>query len=188
MAIFNNKKGQAAIEFLTTYGWMLLLVVVIIGAMSYYGFGNVKSAVPSSCYMGQKFDCKSFALFTNGGVGFELVNLEEKAINVSKVLVKYPSEDHYYEANFSSNPYNPFNVGDSIIVYVAPKGVPSDFISGKDKVEVRLIYTYDEPEALTKSATGEIISEIVNDATLSSDYAHSAGNDGLKDKTMTTLN
>lgn len=184
MAIFNNK-GQAAIEFLTTYGWMLLLVVAVIGAMSYYGFGDAKSAVPSSCYMGQTFDCKAFALFSNGGVGFELVNLEQKPINVSKVLVKYPSEDQYYEADFSSTPG--FGVGETFHVLVLPD---SSFtgMSGKDKVEVRLIYTYDEQDALTKSATGEIISEILIDSNLMNTYKSAAYGDDLFLNGMTLFN
>jgi len=40
--VFNNKKGQAAIEFLMTYGWMLL-VVLIVGALifSFVDFGSL---------------------------------------------------------------------------------------------------------------------------------------------------
>jgi len=40
--IKNNKKGQAAIEFLMTYGWMLL-VVLIVGALifSFVDFGSL---------------------------------------------------------------------------------------------------------------------------------------------------
>lgn len=40
--INNNKKGQAAIEFLMTYGWMLL-VVLIVGALifSFVDFGSL---------------------------------------------------------------------------------------------------------------------------------------------------
>ncbi len=42
MVIRNNRKGQAAIEFLMTYGWMLL-VVLIVGALifSFVDFGSL---------------------------------------------------------------------------------------------------------------------------------------------------
>ena len=177
MAMNRSKQGQAAIEFLTTYGWMLLLVVAVVGAMSYYGFGDAKGAIPSSCYMGQTFDCKAFALFEDGGVGFEIINLEKKPINVTKILIRYPSENQYYKAEFSSSTPS-FDVGDSIKVFLNPSSSFSG-MSGKDKVEVRLIYSYDEHDALTKSASGEIISEILDDADLSSEYYGLAGLTGV---------
>jgi hypothetical protein len=31
------KKSQAAIEFIATYGWMVLAVLIVIGALSYFG-------------------------------------------------------------------------------------------------------------------------------------------------------
>jgi len=33
-----NKKGQAALEFLMTYGWAFLVILVMIGALAYFGF------------------------------------------------------------------------------------------------------------------------------------------------------
>jgi len=35
-----NKKGQAALEFLTTYGWAFLVILIMIGALSYFGVLN----------------------------------------------------------------------------------------------------------------------------------------------------
>lgn len=32
-----NRKGQAAMEFLMTYGWAILVVLIAIGALSYFG-------------------------------------------------------------------------------------------------------------------------------------------------------
>jgi hypothetical protein len=33
----NNKKGQAAMEFLMTYGWAILVAIIAIGVLAYYG-------------------------------------------------------------------------------------------------------------------------------------------------------
>jgi len=35
-----NKKGQAAMEFLMTYGWALLVVLIAIGALAFFGVLN----------------------------------------------------------------------------------------------------------------------------------------------------
>lgn len=51
MIIKKNKQGQAAIEFLMTYGWMLL-VVLIVGALI-FSFVDFGSLLPN------KFDIKS---------------------------------------------------------------------------------------------------------------------------------
>ena len=31
------RRGQAALEFLTTYGWAFLVILVMIGALAYFG-------------------------------------------------------------------------------------------------------------------------------------------------------
>ena len=46
MAInMNEKKGQAGLDFLMTYGWALLLIVIVIGALFALGVFNVGSFV-----------------------------------------------------------------------------------------------------------------------------------------------
>ncbi|MEA3248191.1 MAG: hypothetical protein U9Q73_00635 [Nanoarchaeota archaeon] len=36
----NNKKGQAALEFLMTYGWAILAAIIVIGALGSYFYFN----------------------------------------------------------------------------------------------------------------------------------------------------
>jgi|GEM_PF-2759557 len=50
-----KRHGQAALEYLATYGWALLVVLVVVGAFTYFGFIDVKSAVPSSFDIGDGF-------------------------------------------------------------------------------------------------------------------------------------
>lgn len=52
MVLKSNKKGQAAIEFLMTYGWMLL-VVLIVGALI-FSFINFGSLLPNSLNLNNK--------------------------------------------------------------------------------------------------------------------------------------
>ena len=42
------KKGQAAMEYLMTYGWAILIVIVVIGALFAMGVFNTSSAVACS--------------------------------------------------------------------------------------------------------------------------------------------
>ncbi|MFH1331789.1 MAG: hypothetical protein ABIH63_00710 [archaeon] len=43
------KRAQAAMEFLMTYGWAILVVLVAIGALAYFGVLNPSRFLPSSC-------------------------------------------------------------------------------------------------------------------------------------------
>jgi len=42
------RRGQAAMEYLTTYGWALLVVLVAIGALTYFGVIDTSRWIPSN--------------------------------------------------------------------------------------------------------------------------------------------
>jgi len=44
-----KRKSQAALEFLMTYGWAILVVLVVIGALAYFGILNPEGLLPSRC-------------------------------------------------------------------------------------------------------------------------------------------
>ncbi|MFC1697660.1 hypothetical protein ACFL1H_04980 [Nanoarchaeota archaeon] len=43
------KKGQAAMEFLMTYGWAILVVIGIIAALAYFGVLSPGKLIPDKC-------------------------------------------------------------------------------------------------------------------------------------------
>ncbi|MBS3165601.1 hypothetical protein J4444_00620 [Candidatus Woesearchaeota archaeon] len=55
-----SKKGQAAMEFLMTYGWAILVVLAAIGALAYFGVLNPSRVLPSSCTIGPGIGCDDF--------------------------------------------------------------------------------------------------------------------------------
>jgi hypothetical protein len=55
-----SKKGQAAMEFIMTYGWAILVVLAAIGALAYFGVLNPSSALPSSCTIAPGVSCDDF--------------------------------------------------------------------------------------------------------------------------------
>lgn len=54
------KKGQAAMEFLMTYGWAILVVLVAIGALAYLGVLSPSKHIPESCIFSQGIACLDF--------------------------------------------------------------------------------------------------------------------------------
>ncbi|MBU4501736.1 MAG: hypothetical protein KKA79_04035 [Nanoarchaeota archaeon] len=60
------RKGQAAMEFLMTYGWAILVVLVAIGALAYFGVLSPARFLPSSCTIGPGFACEDFQVLAAG--------------------------------------------------------------------------------------------------------------------------
>lgn len=50
-------KSQAALEFLMTYGWAILVVLVAIGALSYFGVLSPDKFLPSRCTLPAGIAC-----------------------------------------------------------------------------------------------------------------------------------
>ena len=60
------KKAQAAMEFLMTYGWAILVVLVAIAALAYFGVLNPGRFLPESCTIGAGVACSDFKVTTTG--------------------------------------------------------------------------------------------------------------------------
>jgi hypothetical protein len=80
-----NKKAQAAMEFLMTYGWAILVVLAAIGALAYFGvlspdkFLSEKCTLPSSSGLGcidwTANDRSNISLVIKNGAGFDMTDL-----------------------------------------------------------------------------------------------------------------
>jgi hypothetical protein len=56
------KKGQAALEFLTTYGWAFLVILVMIAALAYFGVLNPQKYLPDKCIITTGLDCVDYQI------------------------------------------------------------------------------------------------------------------------------
>ena len=55
--MFRFKRAQAAMEFLMTYGWAILVVLVVIGALSYFGVLSPSTLLPEKCTFPVSVSC-----------------------------------------------------------------------------------------------------------------------------------
>jgi len=60
------RKGQAAVEYLTTYGWAILALVIVIAVLFSSGVLTPNIALSEECQFGTSVPC-SFAVFDQGG-------------------------------------------------------------------------------------------------------------------------
>ena len=104
----SNKKSQAAMEFLMTYGWALLVVLIAIVALAFFGMLNPEKFIPTKCEMAPGLTCMGYNAVTddldisdgsvkdnitillNNGRGNLMTNV---TINVTNCLNKDNSDD-----------------------------------------------------------------------------------------------
>jgi len=51
------KKSQAALEFLTTYAWAFIIILIMIGALAYFGVLSPSKLLPDRCNFGSEITC-----------------------------------------------------------------------------------------------------------------------------------
>ncbi len=69
-----ERRGQAALEFLTTYGWAFLVILIMIGALAYFGVLNPKGMLPGRCTFSPEISCQEYTVFDNGTLKFRFLN------------------------------------------------------------------------------------------------------------------
>ena len=69
-----NKKGQAAMEFLMTYGWAILVVIAAIAALAYFGVLDPAKLLPERCQSSAGMDCIDYATVQPTQIDFTLRN------------------------------------------------------------------------------------------------------------------
>ncbi len=94
----SNRKSQAALEFLMTYGWAILVVLIVIGALAYFGVLNPTIMLPEKCTFQMGVYCKNHLIqlgtgmidvdpIVNHSIFFELENGMGKGIIITEINV-----------------------------------------------------------------------------------------------------
>ncbi|MFH1174242.1 MAG: hypothetical protein V1725_03860 [archaeon] len=97
-------RGQAALEFLTTYGWAIMVVLVAVAALAYFGVFNPSGLLPNKCIFDTGVSCIDYGfdntitflpfigvMFSNGqGVPLQHItaNVSLKSFSCPSVYVK----------------------------------------------------------------------------------------------------
>jgi len=68
------KRAQAAMEYLMTYGWALLVIVLVLGALIYLGVLNPQGRMQDMCNLPIGFGCEVAGLSTEGLLYIKLTN------------------------------------------------------------------------------------------------------------------
>jgi len=83
-----RQKGQAAMEFLMTYGWAILAEVIVIGVLASFGVFSPSKYVPTSCTVSAPFGCeKNQIAATTGDISLVLRNGGGESYEVLSVAI-----------------------------------------------------------------------------------------------------
>ncbi|MBI3027534.1 hypothetical protein HYY70_05475 [Candidatus Woesearchaeota archaeon] len=87
MKISGNSKAQAAMEFLMTYGWAILVVLAAIAALAYFGVLSPAKFLPEKCILEPGFLCEGHKVETSK-ITLVLANtVEGKTVTVNSITV-----------------------------------------------------------------------------------------------------
>ena len=100
------KRGQAAMEFLMTYGWALLVVLIAIAALAFFGVLNPSRFLPSTCTLAPGFSCVDYKAAATG-TPVQLVLQNGLGDNINSVTLWLASMQGAGTGCTSSIPFTP---------------------------------------------------------------------------------
>jgi hypothetical protein len=71
-------RGQAAMEFLITYGWAILILIASVGAFTYWGITRPDAVLPDQCLLTSGVVCSSYKVMNDAGQMRVLFTIENK--------------------------------------------------------------------------------------------------------------
>ena len=156
------KRGQAAMEFLMTYGWAILVVLIAIGALAYFGVLNPSRFLPESCTLIPGLGCDDFAI-TAGAAGVSAVNMIVRngmgdSVDMAGVYLDVNGDSAYTDGTdcgSSSAVVNPAALADSQTATITFDDCPAITAGSSFKANLKGTYTKGT-STLTHQLSGSI--------------------------------
>ncbi|MEK6973974.1 MAG: fibronectin type III domain-containing protein [Nanoarchaeota archaeon] len=143
----HNRRAQGAMEFMMTYGWAILVVLISLTALYYFGgIGDSSKSISSVCILPPGFSCNDFQITTTGiilviqnGLGYDINQLGIDIKNgpvpftqLSGQSLKYGESKEFLVPVIAGNPLNlgqKFK-GDIVLTYVKSAGTLTSTTTG----------------------------------------------------------
>lgn len=152
-----GKRAQAAMEFLMTYGWAILIILVAIAALAYFGVLNPTRYVADICTLPVPMACRDFSVSETNGLQIVFVNGDAEEIDITRI--EATAEGYKCDSDVLT--------GDDIVSVASGESVILTVDAGdcsmsatQDKVKTPLKISYTAKSGLQKVITGEIYSKI----------------------------
>ena len=150
------KKAQASVEFLFTYGWAIMAITIVIGALVYFNVLNPDRYLNQFCDIGAQFDCVQFAVFENGSIILYLRNNHRVDVQIHNI-------------SYSST----YLTGVAEIDQTIPRGnvsqvhinntIPNVLMRGDvQRIKLELGYSRTQANANIYTTSGNILTQVIN--------------------------
>ena len=158
------KKSQAALEFLTTYGWAFLVIIIMIGALAYFGILSPSKILPNRCNFGAEFQCIDYQISaTANSFKLRLKNSVGELIDVSTITLSSEGVTAYTCSTPPANPAGWKSGEIKDLTWGGCNSAATGFVVGeKGKVLVTLQYNnVISGSSYTREVKGEVLSTVI---------------------------
>ena len=142
------KRGQAAMEFLMTYGWAILVVLIAIGALAYFGVLSPERFLPEKCIIasGSGLFCDDYNAVSGSGVTVRVRNILTEDVTITSVVVTDPS----ITCSFSgSTTITPDSTSDFLAACVG--------LTSGQKIKGDISINYNKVSGLSRTTSGSLV-------------------------------
>lgn len=160
-----QKRAQSALEFLTTYAWAFIVMIIVISTIAYFGILRPQKILPDRCSFGVEFSCLDHKISsTDNQLKIKLKNNIASPITISAISLSSESATKYactlppsegYPANWQSG-----NITD--LTFTGCNTAAAGFVqSEKGKVLMKITY-YDvkSGSSFSRDVQGEVFAAV----------------------------
>ncbi|MCL4389016.1 MAG: hypothetical protein M1528_00380 [Candidatus Marsarchaeota archaeon] len=157
---FSASRSQSAVEYLMTYGWMLLIVAIVLFVLYASGILNTNIFVSASCLLPSQFSCSSPILATNGLLTLNIVQNTGNPISITAIYCN-ASENIPFNAPAIAKTYLGIggNATFKVPCYIKPNTVFTGSLGEVYRGYVILNYT-DIPSSLSFTVSGTLVAKV----------------------------
>ncbi len=139
--MIQEKKSQAAMEFMVTYGWVILGVMIVIGALAYYGIFSTDKYINDECSFGTQLYCEDVEIYSGSSpvMNIRFRNNFGQTITITNMEIKYESKSIEYQTVFLGD----IQSGQLVEYGGDLKGSPEELVfPSKEKVKLNVIVQF----------------------------------------------
>ena len=149
-----KKKSQAAMEFLMTYGWAILVVLVVIGALAYFGVLDPSKFLPTKCTLTAGYTCDQY-LGTDGVFQIRLTNGAGRQIE----LQNFTLEPDAYTGVCYNDSTKLLKVGETYNLNIDCGGVLGSLDIGQ-RIKGDVVFMFEDKQSgFTRTARGTVVAD-----------------------------
>jgi len=143
------RRGQAAMEFLMTYGWAILVVLAAIGALAYFGVLSPDNFLPERCTISPEFGCLEHqARSSDNAVSLGIQNNVGQSLAEVNISLVDPADGTTEWCRGVTGPAagitNGQRVNGSLIVLDCTSPTPGTTLTADERLNANIVISYQE--------------------------------------------